>query len=89
MHRKFHKTPRTVHHPRALTTPNALRMSFHERIAAESRRRHDLSSRHLDEQAFRFNERTNNDAGRFELAITGIIGKRLTYETLIGGSAEI
>ena len=45
--------------------------------------------RYLDEHAFRFNERTNDDAGRFDLAICGILGKRLTYENLIGGSERI
>ena len=40
--------------------------------------------RYLDEQAFRFNNRKNNDAGRFESAIGGIVGKRLTFESLIG-----
>ena len=38
--------------------------------------------RYLDEQAFRFNERTTDDAGRFHLAICGIVGKRLTYDVL-------
>jgi transposase-like protein len=40
--------------------------------------------RYLDEQAFRFNERKLSDAERFSLAITGIVGKRLTYRDLIG-----
>jgi len=40
--------------------------------------------RYLDEQAFRFNERKNNDAGRFLIGIVGIIGKRLQYGELIG-----
>jgi transposase-like protein len=38
--------------------------------------------RYLDEQAFRFNERGLNDAGRFELAMAGIVGKRVTYASL-------
>jgi hypothetical protein len=38
--------------------------------------------RYLDEQAFRFNERSRDDAGRFHLAMTGILGKRLTYDSL-------
>jgi transposase-like protein len=42
--------------------------------------------RYLDEQAFRFNNRKGlNDADRFSLAITGIVGRRLTYKDLIGG----
>jgi transposase-like protein len=40
--------------------------------------------RYLDEQAFRFNERGDNDAGRFEKAIKGIIGKSLTFAKLTG-----
>ena len=40
--------------------------------------------RYLDEQAFRFNERKDNDQGRFFKAIVGVIGKRLTYKKLIG-----
>jgi transposase-like protein len=39
--------------------------------------------RYLDEQAFRFNHRVLNDAQRFALAITGIVGKRLTYSDVI------
>jgi transposase-like protein len=41
--------------------------------------------RYLDEQVFRFNNRVEmNDADRFSLAITGIVGRRLTYKDLIG-----
>jgi transposase-like protein len=40
--------------------------------------------RYLDEQAFRFNERATNDAERFSMAISQIVGKRLTYAQLIG-----
>ena len=40
--------------------------------------------RYLDEQAFRFNNRTRNDAERFALALRGIIDKRLTYKALTG-----
>lgn len=41
--------------------------------------------RYLDEQTFRFNHRRDmTDADRFSLAITGIVGKRLTYRGLIG-----
>jgi hypothetical protein len=39
--------------------------------------------RYLDEQAFRFNERKDNDAGRFVKAVAGFIGKRLKYTKLI------
>lgn len=40
--------------------------------------------RYLDEQAFRFNERKDNDQGRFLKAFAGIFGKRLCYKALIG-----
>ena len=40
--------------------------------------------RYLDEQAFRFNERKDNDAGRFIKAVSGYIGKGLRYSKLIG-----
>jgi transposase-like protein len=40
--------------------------------------------RYLDEQCFRFNNRVGSDAERFALALKGIIGKRLTYNGLIG-----
>jgi hypothetical protein len=40
--------------------------------------------RYLDEQAFRFNERKDNDAGRFVKAVAGVIGKGLRYSKLIG-----
>jgi hypothetical protein len=47
--------------------------------------------RYLDEQAFRFNERKNTDAGRFLIGIVGVIGKRLKYARLISeaGSHEL
>jgi transposase-like protein len=40
--------------------------------------------RYLDEQAFRFNERKDNDAGRFVKVVSGIIGKGLRYAKLTG-----
>src|SRR3989454_11573230 len=45
--------------------------------------------RYLDEQSWRYNNRATkdnpmNDADRFSLAISGIVGKRLTYENLTG-----
>lgn len=43
--------------------------------------------RYLDAETFRFNNRKNNDAGRFALAIKGLAGKRLTYKALIGATA--
>ncbi|MBL9114001.1 MAG: IS1595 family transposase [Verrucomicrobiaceae bacterium] len=40
--------------------------------------------RYLDEQAFRFNERKDDDQGRFLKGIMGIVGKGLRYAKLIG-----
>lgn len=40
--------------------------------------------RYLDEQAFRFNTRKDNDQGRFMTALSQISGKRVQYEQLIG-----
>jgi transposase-like protein len=45
--------------------------------------------RYLDEQSFRFNYRKDmNDSERFELALSRITGKRLTYEHLTGKDRE-
>jgi transposase-like protein len=45
--------------------------------------------RYLDEQSFRFNYRKDmNDSERFELALSRIAGKRLTYEHLTGKDRE-
>ena len=40
--------------------------------------------RYLDEQSFRFNERKDNDAGRFVKVVRGVLGKGLRYAKLIG-----
>lgn len=40
--------------------------------------------RYCDEQAFRFNERKDNDQGRFIKAVQGIVGKGLRYAKLTG-----
>ena len=41
--------------------------------------------RYLDEQMFRFNNRKEfDDAGRFDLAVSQIVGKRLTFAQLTG-----
>ncbi len=41
--------------------------------------------RYLDEQSFRYNNRKNlDDAGRFSLAVSQIVGKRLTFAELTG-----
>lgn len=42
------------------------------------------TDRYLDEQAFRFNYRKLDDAGRFEMAVGKIFGKRLPYSVLTG-----
>jgi transposase-like protein len=43
--------------------------------------------RYLDEQMFRYNNRKNmNDGQRFELAMSQVFGKRLTYDQLTGKS---
>ncbi len=39
--------------------------------------------RYLDEQSFRFNERKDNDAGRFTTALAGVVGKGIRYAKLI------
>src|SRR5579871_2138876 len=49
--------------------------------------------RYADEQAFRFNNRATkdnplNDADRFTLALSQIVGKRLTYDELTGKTSE-
>ncbi len=42
--------------------------------------------RYLDEQAYRYNNRKMTDAERFSAAVSGIVGKRVTYESLTGTS---
>jgi len=44
--------------------------------------------RYLDEQAFRFNEREDNDFGRFTSVLSSVSGRRLTYKELIGNEAK-
>ena len=43
--------------------------------------------RYLDEQAFRFNNRNATDADRFNMALKGVMGKRVTYKELTGKGA--
>jgi transposase-like protein len=44
--------------------------------------------RYVDEQAFRYNNRKDmNDADRFNMVMGQIVGKRLTYKSLIGKEA--
>jgi len=47
--------------------------------------------RYLDEQVYRFNNRRMTDAQRFDFAVRGIVGKRLTFAEVTGktGSQEI
>jgi transposase-like protein len=40
--------------------------------------------RYLDEQTYRFNHRRLTDAERFDIAVRGIVGKRLTFDQLTG-----
>ena len=40
--------------------------------------------RHLDEQAYRFNERKGTDRDRFSRAVRQVVGKRLTYAEVSG-----
>jgi transposase-like protein len=44
--------------------------------------------RYLDEQAYRFNNRHMTDAERFDVAVKGIVGKRLTFDRLTGKEGE-
>jgi hypothetical protein len=44
--------------------------------------------RYLDEQVFRFNERDDDDYGRFRNVLSSVSGKRLTYGQLIGNAPE-
>jgi transposase-like protein len=41
---------------------------------------------YLDSEAFRFNNRKADDRGRFVTAMPKVVGKRLTYKTLIGAT---
>jgi ISXO2 transposase-like protein len=49
--------------------------------------------RYLDEQSFRFNNRKDghieiSDRERFDIALSGVAGKRITYQHLIGRGVE-
>jgi hypothetical protein len=45
--------------------------------------------RYLDEQAYRFNNRKMTDAERFSAAVTGMVGKRLTFDQLTGKTESV
>jgi hypothetical protein len=44
--------------------------------------------RYLDAETFRYNNRKASPLTRFLLASMGIIGKRLTYDSLIGEAGK-
>jgi transposase-like protein len=44
--------------------------------------------RYLDEQAYRFNNRKLTDGERFDVAVRGIVGKRLTFDELTGKTLD-
>ncbi len=43
---------------------------------------------YVDEQVFRFNEREDNDGGRFAKTLKGTDGRRLTYKALISANPD-
>ncbi len=44
--------------------------------------------RYLDEQTYRFNSRKLTDGERFDMAVRGIVGKRLTWDRLTGKTQD-
>jgi hypothetical protein len=44
--------------------------------------------RYLDEQAYRFNNRKLTDGERMDVAVRGIVGKRVTFDELTGKQLE-
>ena len=44
--------------------------------------------RYLDEQAWRFNNRKVTDSERFNLAMRGVVGRRVTWKQVTGSEAE-
>ena len=44
---------------------------------------------YADEQAFRFNNRKMTDAERFDAAVKGIVGKRITFDELTGKTENV
>ncbi len=45
-------------------------------------------TRYVDEQAFRFNNRKGKDADRFQKAVKGISGRKMTYKDLVEDKAK-
>ena len=43
---------------------------------------------YVTEEVFRFNERKDNDGGRFQKVLGSVTGKRLRYKELIGHEAS-
>jgi transposase-like protein len=44
--------------------------------------------RYLDEQAYRFNNRQLTDGERFSIAVSGVVGRRVTFEELTGKASK-
>src|SRR5437867_10248597 len=44
--------------------------------------------RYLDEQAYRYNNRKMTDSERFDVAVKGIVGKRVTFDQLTGKTLD-
>lgn len=44
--------------------------------------------RYLDEQAYRYNNRRLTDGERFDMAVRGIVGKRVTFDELTGKTLD-
>jgi hypothetical protein len=42
----------------------------------------------LDEQVYRFNNRKMTDSERFDMAVRGMAGKRLTFDQLTGKTEQ-
>jgi transposase-like protein len=45
--------------------------------------------RYLDEQAYRFNNRKLSDAERFSMAVSGIVGRRATFQQITGKTDSV
>jgi hypothetical protein len=45
--------------------------------------------RYVDEQSFRFNNRGDDNAGRFTEVVGAIVGRRLTYQSLTGKDNKV
>ena len=44
--------------------------------------------RYLDQQAYRFNNRKDNDAGRFAAVLAAVTGRRIMYRDLIAKAEQ-